>query len=341
MLDHDGLIPESAGFGPGDASADVRRAQRYLERFGYLDSPVIGEYGVATTLVEPAPEVLGEFDDNTKRAVENFQGRYGLQVNGRIDEPTLDLMKKPRCGFPDTAEYVVQGNKWATTALRYGFTNLSPDLGEGDVRTAVQTALGYWGAVTPLTFSNVDVATNPEIRIRFVAGDHGDGSPFDGGSGVLAHAFYPPPNGGDIAGDAHFDEAEAWSVNSPPSGIDLYTVGAHEFGHALGLAHSTVGEALMYPYYGGPHRYLAQDDIDGIQSLYGVLQWHTVTLDRVYATPHSMNCWAYLHGVGWRKVSAISKDGVTNMFTQLTYARAYNKTVTVQANATEVLAVYL
>jgi hypothetical protein len=340
MVDSSDMVP-SAPVGPGDSGADVRRAQRYLQQFGYLDSPVLREYGVTTTLAEHAPETLGEFDDNTRRALEKFQERYGLEPTGRVDDATLELMGRPRCGFPDTAEYVLQGNKWSTTSLRYGFQNFSPDLGEGDVRTAVQTALGYWSAVTPLNFSEAAVSANPEIIIRFVAGDHGDGSPFDGPSGVLAHAFYPPPNGGDIAGDSHFDEAETWSVNDPPSGIDLYTVGAHEFGHALGLAHSTVSGALMYPYYGGPHRYLTQDDVDGIQALYGALQWHTVTLDRVYTTPHSMNAWAYLHGVGWRKVKPLSPDGVTNVLAMLVHARAFNKTVTVQANATEILAAYL
>lgn len=45
---------------------------------------------------------------------------------------------------------------------------------------------------------------------------------------------------------------------------------AHEFGHALGLDHSTVPEALMYPMYrfleGSP---LHEDDVRGIQHLYG------------------------------------------------------------------------
>jgi hypothetical protein len=86
---------------------------------------------------------------------------------------------------------------------------------------------------------------------------------------VLAHCFYPPPNGGAIAGDCHFDEAETWSVNLPPSGIDLPTVALHELGHGLGLAHSNVPSAVMYAYYGGPRRELTDDDIQGIQSIYG------------------------------------------------------------------------
>ncbi len=56
-----------------------------------------------------------------------------------------------------------------------------------------------------------------------------------------------------------------------PSGqpIDLVTVAAHEIGHSLGLGHSNVACALMNAFYTGSHRYLAQDDIDGIQSIYG------------------------------------------------------------------------
>lgn len=53
---------------------------------------------------------------------------------------------------------------------------------------------------------------NSDIKILFVAGAHyrviGD-TGFDGGGGVLAHAFLPP------WGDAHFDDDETFAVNSP------------------------------------------------------------------------------------------------------------------------------
>jgi matrixin/uncharacterized protein DUF6623 len=127
---------------------------------------------------------------------------------------------------------------------------------------------------------------------------------FDGAGGVLAHAFFPPvPPNPPIAiqGDAHFDEDETWSnILPPPAGtIDLATVAAHEFGHSLGSNHSSVAGALMEPFYAGPHRYLASDDILGIQAIYGtypiaqaswihgssVQVWQPQLLEQITRTP--------------------------------------------------------
>lgn len=334
-------VPRQEGAKLGSRGANVRRLQNYLTNFGYLDSPKLGDFGVRPTLAQPAPDTLGEFDEQTEEALRKFQSFHRLEVTGVLDQPTLDLMGKPRCGFPDTAEYVLQGNKWSTTNLRYGFQNFSGDITQDQARAAVSAAFSYWAAVTPLTFTEVPFAQNPEIKIRFVTGDHGDGSPFDGPGGVLAHAYYPPPNGGDIAGDAHFDDAETWSINLPASGVDLYTVAAHEFGHSLGLAHSTVNTALMYPYYGGPHRFLDQDDINGIQALYGAAQWFHKRILQIYTTHHSQNCWAYVQDLGWRKVETGAVDGVKNMFGALAAARGHNIAVDLYIQNNTIRIMYL
>ena len=64
---------------------------------------------------------------------------------------------------------------------------------------------------------------------------------------------------------------------------------------------------------------------------------------RIFATYHSQNCWAYLTGVGWRKVRTGNKDGVTNVHVALTAGRANNRKVTVLTDSgdTKIQQVYL
>lgn len=119
----------------------------------------------------------------------------------------------------------------------------------------------------------------------FENSEHGDGDPFDGPGGTLAHAYFPI-----YGGDAHFDDAEQWTINSYKGlkisevneistnyysfscdfvGTNLFQVAAHEFGHSLGLSHSDVRAALMAPFYRGyeSNFRLDVDDVTAIQVL--------------------------------------------------------------------------
>lgn len=193
-------------------------------------------------------------------------------VAGAYSPPAAEAQPLVRYDdLPDLAEYVLDGRKWGHTNLTYFFQNGTSDIGGDDERQAIRDAFALWAGVTSLTFTEVSSASSADIVILWAVGNHGDGSSFDGVNGVLAHAFYPPPNGGSLAGDAHFDDSETWTLGFRSDGnqpIDLMTVAAHEIGHSLGLGHSQVPGALMYAFYGGSHRFLDQDDVNGIQALY-------------------------------------------------------------------------
>nr|3V96_B Chain B, Stromelysin-2 [Homo sapiens]4ILW_D Chain D, Stromelysin-2 [Homo sapiens]4ILW_F Chain F, Stromelysin-2 [Homo sapiens] len=157
--------------------------------------------------------------------------------------------------------------KWRKTHLTYRIVNYTPDLPRDAVDSAIEKALKVWEEVTPLTFSRL-YEGEADIMISFAVKEHGDFYSFDGPGHSLAHAYPPGPG---LYGDIHFDDDEKWTEDA--SGTNLFLVAAHELGHSLGLFHSANTEALMYPLYNSftelAQFRLSQDDVNGIQSLYG------------------------------------------------------------------------
>ncbi|XP_005378044.1 PREDICTED: stromelysin-1 [Chinchilla lanigera] len=203
------------------------------------------------------------------KKIQEMQKFLGLAVTGKLDSDTLEAIRKPRCGVPDVGTFSTFPGmpKWRKTHLTYRIVSYTRDLPRDAVDAAIEKALKVWEEVTPLTFSRIHEG-EADVMISFAVREHGDFIPFDGPGNVLAHAYAPGPG---VNGDAHFDDDELWTKDT--TGTNLFLVAAHELGHSLGLFHSANPKALMYPLYNSftdlTRFRLSQDDVDGIQSLYG------------------------------------------------------------------------
>lgn len=180
------------------------------------------------------------------------------------------------CGVRRTKRFAVnQGSVWDHDNITWSlFTDLLPTpYTRNQIASEIQQSFLTWQTSTVWLNKTViyftqlhDNNTAANIKLRFARREHNDGNPFDGRGRVLAHTYLPP------SGNVHFDVDEDWRLLDEENqvsdeGISLYLVATHEIGHALGMLHTSVKQAMMYWYYdSGNH--IQKDDINGISQLY-------------------------------------------------------------------------
>ncbi|WP_108813643.1 matrixin family metalloprotease [Loktanella sp. Alg231-35] len=140
-----------------------------------------------------------------------------------------------------------------------------------DYRQATFDALATWAAVAGLTFRFTGSATGSDIDINV--------EPLTNSTiGVARYSYFAGDfNGNGIEQfsevDVSMDQRETWIANGNGGGFTFFQVMLHEIGHALGLDHFNVADSIMNATANNGSRTLGDDDIAGIQNLYGERQW--------------------------------------------------------------------
>lgn len=199
--------------------------------------------------------------------------------------------------FPRSAKsYLAQyaGPSGSATPARWDFSdfpvqwNLNPVVGTnvsgGNVQEVVAAGFATWSA-----------APNTALALSRGPDSQASGPAFDGinlvcftcstdfnSDGTLAVTFTTTANGpgaddkhgsksrfaGQILdADILFNPAVKFTMDGS-GGSDLQTVLTHEIGHFLGLDHSAVVKAIMFPYAPPLERTLSSDDVAAISTLY-------------------------------------------------------------------------
>ena len=114
------VIPRAAlGMRPGTKGKDVDALQSYLIHYGYLaGSPETHPEPHEALITAAAPRAQrGLFDDAMSEGLRRFQQFMGLAVTGEVDEGTLEVMNRKRCGQLDVGSFTTGVGKWATNEL--------------------------------------------------------------------------------------------------------------------------------------------------------------------------------------------------------------------------------
>jgi hypothetical protein len=172
----------------------------------------------------------------------------------------------------DPMAYMADGVTWAQPQMSYRVNSANANLAAAAVEAAVRSGADAWQEQTGA------------FRFTYAGTSSQTGTSSDGTNLVL---FRNAANGSAVA------STYVWSTNMRvvdadivfwggdfnffagssgcSGGFYIEDIAAHEFGHALGLGHSTAAAATMYPSTSTcntQNRTLDPDDISGVRALY-------------------------------------------------------------------------
>ena len=172
----------------------------------------------------------------------------------------------------DPAAYTLNGPTWSQPQTPYRINPANLDLPASSVESAVRSGADAWeqqSAAFRFVYSGLSAqTTNTNDGINLVMFRNAS-------SGSAIATTYWWSSGSRIldADIVFWDAAFRFFAGSSgcSGGFYIEDIAAHEFGHALGLGHSTSPSATMYPSVSAcnqGNRTLDADDIAGVMALY-------------------------------------------------------------------------
>lgn len=168
--------------------------------------------------------------------------------------------------------YQLIGPKWQRADVPVDY-RINPNGAPREFTEVVRTAASVWSSDNRFDFSFRHVGSSDVAHATYTDRTHvvywnRSGAGMD--PTTLATTFHWNRGNAMIAFDMVFNGSVPWSLNPNSRQYDLRSVALHEFGHALGLAHSDKYSAVMYykTPLGTRRRSLTTDDVAGAATLY-------------------------------------------------------------------------